>query len=70
MKRVGYSSTAAHQQLYQLVTVMQQHYVKSIRHLKRLDKKVRWRCTTLQEAIQIISQEGIKSPDVMANLMW
>jgi len=44
-------------------------FVKSTRHLKRSDEKVRTRCTTLQEAINIISS-GIKSRDTMASLVW
>jgi len=73
----AYTGTT-HQQLYLLVTVIQEReifkekwrFVNNIRHLKRSDKKVQWRYTMLQEAIQIISQQGIKSHYMMANLVW
>ena len=41
---------------YTSVIVEKRRFVKSIRHLKRYDEKVRSRCTTLQEVIKIISQ--------------
>jgi len=66
-----------HQQLFQIVTIMERwiidekwRFVKSIKHLKRSDKKVRWRCAAHTKSIQIVSQEGIKGPDTMANLVW
>ena len=53
-----------HQQLLHLVFIMQEcwiieekwRFVKSIRHLKRSNKKVRWRCASYKKSIQIVSQ--------------
>jgi len=45
-------------------------FVKSIRHLKRSNKKVGWRCASYKKSIQIVCQLGIKGPDTMANLVW
>jgi len=66
------------QQLLQLVSIIQEcwiieekwRFVKSIRHLKRTDKKVRWRCASHKKSIQIVSKQGIKGPDTMGNLVW
>jgi len=67
-----------HQQLLHLVSIIQEHwitaekwrFVKSIRHFKRTNEKVEWRCTSYKKSIQIVSQEGIKGPETMANLVW
>jgi len=67
-----------HQQLLQLVTVIQERYilegnlrfVKSIRHLKRLDKRLDEGAQRLKKTIEIVSQQGIKDPYTMVNLVW
>jgi len=67
-----------HQQLLHLFSIMQERWiievkwrlVKSIRHLKRSNKKVGWRRVSYTKSIQIVSQHGIKGPDTMANLVW
>ena len=45
-------------------------FVKSIRHLKRSNNKVGWRCASYKKSIQVVSLHGIKGPDTMANLVW
>ena len=45
-------------------------FAKGIRHLKRSNKKVGWRCASYKESIQVVSQHGIKGPDAMASLVW
>jgi len=67
-----------HQQLLQLVIVMQERctvkekwrFIKSIRPLKRIRSKNGWICTLLIESIQIVSKQGIKYLDKMVNLVW
>jgi len=43
---------------------------KSIRYLKWSDKNIWWRLTSANEAIQIVSEQGIKDPDIIVNLVW
>jgi len=45
-------------------------FVKSIRHLKRSNIKVGWRCPSYKKSIQVVSQHGIKGRDTMDNLVW
>jgi len=62
-----------HQQLLQLVSIIQElwiieeklWFVESIRHLKRTNEKVGWRCASYKKSIEIVSQQGIKCPDTM-----
>jgi len=38
--------------------------------MKRSDKKVRLRCASYKKLIQIVSQQGTKGFNTMANLVW
>ena len=67
-----------HEQLLHSASTIQERWIieekwrfaKSIRHLKRSNKKVGWRCASYKKSIQVVSQHGIKGPDAMANLVW
>ena len=72
------NTETTHEQLLHSVSTIQEpwiieekwRFVKSIRHLKRSNKKVGWRCASYKKSIQFVSQHGIKGPDTMACLVW
>jgi len=72
------NTETTHEQLLHSVSAIQERwiieekwrFVKSIRHLKRSNKKVGWRCASYKKLIQVVSQHSIKGPDTMANLVW
>jgi len=76
--RCEHRSNAPYQQLLRLVSIMQElwiieekwRFVESIRHLRQHNKKVGWRCALYKKSIQIVSQQGIKCPDTMVDLLW
>ena len=72
------NTETTHEQLLHSVSTIQEcwiieekwRFAKSIRHSKRSNKKVGWRCASYKKSIQVVSQHGIKGPDTMANLVW